>query len=309
MIESPTAVEFAALGTTARVAVIGCELGAARDLLGEELDAIDRACSRFRSDSELATVNEGEGRPIGVGPLLLDAVETALRAARLTEGRVDPTVGTALRLLGYDRDFALVEADGPALRIRVERVPGWQLVEVDRARSTVCVPGGVRLDLGATAKALAADRAAQRIARELDAGVLVSLGGDIAIAGSAPPEGWAVRVADDHARPDDPPRETIALGAGGLATSSTVVRRWQRGTETRHHVIDPATGLSAREVFRTVSVAAATCVDANIASTAALVLGDDAPTWLAARGLPARLVTHDGQVCYVAAWPEARDVA
>jgi thiamine biosynthesis lipoprotein len=173
---------------------------------------------------------------------------------------------------------------------------------LDEARGTICVPLGVELDLGATGKAFAADRAARRIANETGTGVLVSLGGDIAIAGEPPAAGWPVRISDDHRDSDGP---TISLRTGGLATSSTTVRRWRAGGAEHHHIVDPRTGRSAREIWRTASVAAATCVDANAASTAAIVLGEAAPAWLARTGLAARLVGTDGEVVGVAGWPHA----
>jgi len=161
----------------------------------------------------------------------------------------------------------------------------------------------VRLDFGATAKALAADRAAERAAATAGCGVMVSLGGDLAVAGEPPRADWKVSIADDH-RATVAPDETIAIVSGGVATSSTMVRRWARGGAVVHHVIDPRTGLPAAEVWRTVSVAAATCVAANIASTLSIVRGEDAPAWLEFHGLPARLVRAGGRVVRVAGWPE-----
>jgi thiamine biosynthesis lipoprotein len=297
---------WAALGTQAGLVVSDpLSLGAARRAVEAELDAIDLACSRFRADSELSRLNARGGRPVRVGPLLLEAVGVALRAAALTDGIVDPTIGRALILAGYDRDFALI-ADAPT-RLAATRVAGWRAVSVDRAGSTVRIPRGVRLDLGATAKALASDRAAATAAVAAPgSGVLVNLGGDIAVAGPAPSGGWSVRVADDHRAPPEAPGQLLSLDSGGLATSSTTVRCWGPGA---HHIIDPRTGLPAVSPWRTVSVAAATCVDANVASTAAIVLGDDAPEWLAARRLPARLVHHDGRVQAVVGWPQERVAA
>ena len=296
--------EFRALGTSARVLVDQPGIGKARDLLDSELAAIDAACSRFRDDSELMRINRAEGRRVRIGPLLCEAVDVALRAARLTDGRVDPTVGSALRILGYDRDFDRIERVAPTRVARVAWVPGWETIELDRVRATIRVPAGVQLDLGATAKALAADRAARRIAESLGCGVLVALGGDIAVAGPRRSGGWPVRVTDDHAAGPDAPGETIAIASGGLATSSMTVRWWARGDEVHHHVVDPGTGRSADGPFRSVSVAAASCVDANIATTAAIVLGHDAPAWLTSVRLPARLVQRDGRVVYVGRWPE-----
>lgn len=276
----------------------------------DEVAAIDAACSRFRPDSELSQLNAAGGRPFAAGPLLWEALAVVLRAARLTGGLVDPTIGRALRELGYDRDFAALAlaptTAAPAVVI-THRAPGWRSIRLDPRRRTVTVPAGVEVDLGATAKALAADRAAHAAARAAGCGVLVSLGGDIATAGAVPSAGWTVRVADDHAAPADAPGQTVTLHGGALATSGTTVRRWYQAASARHHLIDPATGQPAAEVWRTVSVTAATCVDANTASTAAIILGAAAPSWLAARSLPARLVSVDGAVTTVAGWPPSAD--
>jgi thiamine biosynthesis lipoprotein len=265
---------------------------------------IDAACSRFRPDSELAAVNAARGRAVPVSPLLLDALEVALRAARLTGGLVDPTVGGALVLSGYDRDFALVRGSR-VRRVRAGRVAGWSVVELDRDAGTVRLPAGVRLDLGATAKALAADGAAAGALEAGVRGVLVNLGGDIATAGDAPAGGWAVRVTDSHRAGPDAAGQDVTIASGGLSTSSTTVRRWRRRGGAAHHIVDPRTGLPAAEHWRTVSVAAASCVDANIASTAAIVLGAPAPGWLADGGMPARLVSRAGAVTTTAGWPAA----
>jgi FAD:protein FMN transferase len=301
---------FPALGTTAQVTLADrAGLRTAGALLHDELETIDRACSRFLATSELNAVNAGAGAPVGVSSVLFEAVATALHAAEATGGAVDPTVGRSLRSLGYDCDFALIGTDEgrrQVVRLR-RRTMSWKRVRLDRERHTIGIPRGVELDLGATGKAFAADRAAQRIADAIGSGVLVSLGGDIAVAGDPPPEGWPVRVTDDH-RDLDGAGPTIALRNGGLATSSTTVRRWSVDGVERHHIVDPRTGRSAPEVWRTASVAAATCVDANAASIAAIVLGEEAPAWLARLGLAARLVRGNGDVVAVAGWPAAEAV-
>jgi thiamine biosynthesis lipoprotein len=316
-------VRWEALGTSV-VLRLGDPAGVRRAsaIVAAELDAVDRACSRFRADSDLARVNAGAGgRAVPVAPLLIEALEVALRAAELTGGDVDPTLGAALVLAGYDRDWRLLEAAPvgttpirtPRLAaVRVELRRGWQSVELDPARATVRVPRGIALDLGASAKAWVADRAAHAAHEACGCGVLVSLGGDIATAGPAPDGGWRIHVTDDHRAGPHAPGQTVAIVAGGLATSSTAARRWRRGAATMHHIIDPATGAPALGIWRTVSVAAADCTDANIASTAALVRGARAAEWLARCGLPARLVDHHGGVRHVGAWPaaaEARPVA
>jgi thiamine biosynthesis lipoprotein len=294
---------FPAIGTTAQVVTTSLkDLGVARFALEAELDAIDRACSRFRDDSELSYVNAAAGARVEVTPLFAEALGVALRAARVTRGLVDPTVGRALVTIGYDRDFASICRTGSISRF--EPAPGWTFVELDEAASTVRMPAGIALDLGATAKALAADRAARTASERTGNGVLVNLGGDIAVAGRPPKEGWHVRVTHDHRTAVGAPGQTVSIRSGGLATSSTTVRRWRTGTGFAHHIVDPSTGKPAREVWETVSVAAATCVDANTAATASIVMGSDAPLWLAVQDLPSRLVDPEGNIVRVAGWPE-----
>ena len=133
--------------------------------------------------------------------------------------------------------------------------------------------------------------------------MLVNLGGDIAVAGSPPAAGWRVEIVAD---PADGGRRglSIALRDGGLATSSTGSRAWRRGARTLHHIVDPRTGRSADSCWAAVSVAAATCVDANAASTAAIIRSAAATGWLASLGLPARLVGTDGTIITTGEWPD-----
>jgi thiamine biosynthesis lipoprotein len=292
------------LGTTGYVlASDEAGLAVATDAALHEVELIDRACSRFRPDSDLSRVNDAGGRPTSVSPSLVDALEIAVRAALVTDGDVDPTIGRALRVVGYDRDFGSVPADGPpVLTVAVAR--RWPEIVIDRSAQTVRVPPGVALDLGATAKALAADRAAAAAASAAACGVLVSLGGDIALGGPSSRDGWPVMLDDRHDAPISHRGPTVVLRNGGLATSGTMARRWRRGGVDLHHLIDPRTGRPADEVWRTATVAAACCVDANIASTAAIIRGFRAVAWLEESGLAARLVALDGSEVLVGSWGE-----
>jgi thiamine biosynthesis lipoprotein len=284
-----------AIGVANTVAVTDAAvLDTARELARSALAELDDACSRFRDDSELARLNAAGARV--VSPLLLDAIEVALEAARDTGGLVDPTVGAALNALGYDRDFDVL-----VRRAGFELVPaaGWRSVAVDRARRAVRLRPGTQLDLGATAKAWAADTIAGAIVRETGSPALVSLGGDVAVAGGG---SWPVLVTDDS-RGTGGEGQVVEIRGGGLATSSTTVRRWVAGDVELHHVVDPATGVPAAEHWRTVSVAAGSCLAANVAATAAIVLGERAASWLDARRVAARLVRADGGVVAVGGWP------
>ncbi len=292
---------FEAIGVTNEVTVTDPEtLPDALRIARAHVAALDDACSRFREDSELAELNaRGSMR---VSPLLLDAIRVALDAAAKSDGLVDPTVGRCLRSLGYDRDFQIVLRDGAAPRFELVPASGWQSVAVDDPTSTVRLRTGTELDLGATAKARGADRIARSVHSTTGSGVLVSLGGDIAVAGEPPVGGWSVLVTDDHRAPEAR-GQVVAIRDGGLATSSTTVRRWRAGSVELHHIVHPRTGAPVPETWRTVSVAAASCVDANTAATAAIVLGDAAPSWLESLGLAARLVRWDGDVIVVSGWP------
>jgi thiamine biosynthesis lipoprotein len=101
----------------------------------------------------------------------------------------------------------------------------------------------------------------------------------------------------------------VTLADGGLATSSIRARRWSRGGMELHHLLDPRTGLPPTPLWRTVSVAAASCVEANTVSTAAVVRGARVWPLLRATGLPARLVDLDGRVLTAGGWPEDQPVA
>jgi thiamine biosynthesis lipoprotein len=292
---------FEAIGVMNQVTVLDpAILGRAAEIARAEVSALDRACSRFRADSELAALNRCGSQGRVVSPLLFAATKVALKAAESTEGLVDPTVGAALRGLGYDRDFDVVVTSAPRPSFRLVPAGGWKSVRLDPASRWIQVGRASELDLGATAKAFSADRIACAVKAETGGAVLVSLGGDIAVEG-APPGGWPIHVCEDHKVAAG--GQVVAIRDGALATSSTTVRRWTAGGIEIHHIVDPKTGAPAAVHWRTVSVTAATCVDANTAATAAIVLGARAVPWLSERELAARLVRLDGSIETVGGWP------
>jgi thiamine biosynthesis lipoprotein len=288
--------------TTARLVVSDpAALEPATELADHLLGEIDAASSRFRDDSELSRAASSLPQGVPVSDLLARLVSIALQAAVVTDGDVDPTLGYAMDAVGYDRDIRLVTTEGPdatLVRAIVSPRPGWRSVTLVDGR--LRVPGYLALDLGATAKAYAADLVATAIFHRFGCSVLLSLGGDIATAGPEPTGGWNVLVQDVA----EDPSSTIRLLAGhALATSSTQKRTWLKGGVTRHHILDPATGLPADPYWKTVTVAAPTCVRANTLSTASIVRGAAAIAWLTSLGNPARLVAHDGTVHALGGWP------
>ena len=274
-------------------------LGEAMAIVKAQVEEIDDVCSRFKPHSELSRMNRSAGREVALSPLLEEALRAAIQAAEMTDGLVDLTVGTNVEEIGYTVTFGAMELDGAPLELRARHLTGWRAVDLDQARHTVRVPEGVSLDLGASGKAWAADRAADSVAGALGVGALVECGGDVAVRGPVPDGGWPVRVASDVGAADG---QDVRIGVGGLATSGTTSRRWRRGGVELHDIIDPTTGLPARTPWAMAAVAAATCLEANAAATAALILGDRAPAWLNGLRLPARLVRNDGRVQYTGGW-------
>jgi Membrane-associated lipoprotein involved in thiamine biosynthesis len=301
-VDMPAAATFAAIGTTNQILATRADaLDAAVAIARDYLAALDLACSRFRPDSEvsrLASAAVDRDATFYGSPMLIDYLQAARHAARISGGLVDFTVGSALIHSGYDADLAAVQAR-PGFRQTVAGVvPGWQRVDVSGNRITS--PAGVVLDFGASAKAHAADMIARLLALQLPGGFLVNLGGDLATAGIAPDGGWRVGVQ----AADGTERQVIAITNQAVATSSTQLRTWATTNGQAHHIIDPRSGRTAVPAWGQVTCVAVTALEANTASTAAIVLGEDAVAWLSDGGVAARLERPDGSVVYTAGWPE-----
>ena len=271
------------------------------DLMGE----VEKSASRFLPDSDISRVNEHAGHLVPVGGRTVALVDVALDAAAQTEGLVDPTVGAHVIRAGYADDISASRGQLVVPRTGPAPAPAdWRSVRVDHEMSLVGVPPGIALDLGATAKPWTADVAAHAIAASFGTAVLVEVGGDVAVAGHRTSP-WQIHVSEQAGQAG----EQIGLTHGGLATSSTTARRWRTPDGEAHHIIDPRSGRPTDGPWRTVTVWARTAVDANTASTAAIVLGHEAPAFLAELDHPARLVDRDGRVLTVGAWPGSRVVA
>ena len=288
---------FRALGTYVFVATRDpAELPDARRLTEAVLAEVDRTCSRFRDDSDLVRANASAGHWVEVDPLLVAAVTVAVDAARVTSGLVHPLLGRQLVSWGYDRDFGSLVDSGRVSAPAAPHPGSWERIGL--GDDAIRVPAGTALDLGATGKAFAADLVVATLSGELGSSAIISVGGDLAV---SRPDGdpWPVAVSE---RPGEP-GETVWLERGGVATSSTRVRRWTRGGTAYHHLLDPRTGAPVPETWPLVTCLGTTAVAANTASTAAIVLGHDAPAWLSHHDVSARLVARDNSVLQTCGWP------
>lgn len=288
------------LGTYAHLSVSDPDaLSDATEIAFDVLDQVDATCSRFRTDSDLSRCNRAGGRHT-VSPVLVGAVRLALEAAHETDGIVDPTLGELLVAAGYDRTFAELPALGPDPgALPVARASWRQIRVIDD--TTLEVPERAGLDLGATGKAYAADLVARLVAEATGTNVLVSLGGDISTVGG---RHWPVCVGLTKARLDaGEVTTTVSVPGGlGLSTSSVLARRWVAGPARWHHVLDPRSGRPAQGPWVAVTAFGHTATSANVATTAALVLGSSALDWLEGRGVAALLVGQDGQVSRTRGW-------
>ncbi|HZR90793.1 MAG TPA: FAD:protein FMN transferase [Gaiellaceae bacterium] len=259
--------------------VVGGATAAELEEIRELFDARERTFSRFCPGSELSRVNAAPGDVVVVSPVFRRMLDQALRAAALTDGLVDPTLGAAIEAAGYDRDIAELVAD--------PRPPGeaarWSWRSLSVVGPFLRRPSGLRLDLNGVVKGRTVDDALALLAGP----GFVSAGGDLATTEPLDvelPALAAVRVR------------------GALATSSATKRRWLRGGEWQHHLIDPRSGRPSRSPWTDVTVCAGTCVEADVAAKAAFLLGWQGPAWLDRRTLAGRFLLPSGEAVHTRAW-------
>ncbi len=275
-------VDVPVMGTVARVVLVGAAAPPVDGVVAE-LERLERMWSRFRADSELGRLNAGDGHPTLVSRPTAMLLERAVWAWRRSGGRFDPTVHDAVRAAGYDRTFdeladRSIDAAPPRWTppgstpprstppAAGTPVPGCGGVEVDTRLDLVRLPSGVRIDPGAIGKGLAADLVATAAVEQGADAALVSLGGDLRVAGEPPPEGWEIELDHHLAEP-----ARLNLLAGAVATSSTVRRRWRTADGPAHHVIDPRTGRPSTGPVVACSVLAAEAWWAEALATSLLV--------------------------------------
>ena len=274
----------------------------------------DARMSRFRPDSELCALNRDPRESVEASALLRATVAAGLWAAARTGGLVDPTLVDDLERAGYDTSLAGVEPASliNALAAAPARAPAqpsgeaqWRLVHVDDRAGAIRRPPGVHLDTGGAGKGLAADAMAHRLSGY--SRVAIDCGGDVRVAGAATrTDPFDIEI--EHPLTGEP-AHAFALGDGAIATSGLATRIWRTAAGGyAHHLIDPATGRPAASRWSHVTVAARSCLAADVAAKAAFLLSDDGPRWLDEHGLPGRFL--DGEdVVTNAVWDEAMEAA
>jgi thiamine biosynthesis lipoprotein len=275
------------------------QLDFAQERLWHWLHEFDASCNRFRDDSEISRLNARPGETVPISATFELALSTALNASDATQGLCDPTVLSALLALGYDVDYDELKTRDTIVRGNPVKSAGTGAIDLDRIEHTVTLAPGCQLDLGASAKSLVTDLIADDVA--LSGGVVVEVGGDVAVRGCGPEGPWAIGLSDSLELSGNEPR--VAIHHGGIATSSTATRTWRASGEIVHHIIDPRTGSFAVGPYATATVSASSCVLANAFATAALLWGEDAAFHVAQAGWSGRLIRHDGTLEFVGGWP------
>ncbi len=291
--------QFHAMGTTITTLLPEQEAERGGNIVRSLFTRWEEILSRFLPDSELAHLNRHASMPVRTGPLLFKVLETALAAARATNGLYDPTLLNQLADSGYDRTFEDISPTQPAAERSA--IPGgaWRLIRVNQETREVTLPPGIGLDFGGIAKGMAVDAALDYLRAVEITTALVNAGGDLAATGMPPTcDHWSIAIEGKDTA------WVIPWQFGALATSGVSRRRWLQGTQIRHHLIDPRTGESARSGLWSVTVAAARCEQAEVVAKTAFLLGAEAGrAFIERHGLAGLLVREDGQWAATASWP------
>lgn len=291
--------QFRAMGTTISLLLPEAQSQLGTQIVQDLFSLWEQTLSRFLPESELSCLNALSGKPVVVSDLLYSVLETALIAARTTQGVYDPTLLRQMVQVGYDRTFDELSSVQPATSVTISPGGGWRQIRLDADQRCVTLPLGIGLDFGGIAKGMAVDAALNSLREVGIETALVNAGGDLAVLGFPPEtEQWPIAV------PGKDQSWNIPLRQGAMATSGIARRRWQQGGQQRHHLVDPRTGTSAQSGLWSVTVAAARCEQAEVGAKVAFILGKKrGANFLRSHSLPGVLVCEDGTWEAVAPWP------
>ncbi len=257
------------------------------------LDDLEARWSRFLPHSDITRLNNSPGAWVAVDPFTVTLVVSMIEAWQVTAGAFDPSVLPILVDAGYRASIddpwrVTILPDGQLVALGNDAGPTMGDIEIDRSGAAIRLPAGLALDPGGIGKGLAADLAVQRLLDLGVAGALVSIGGDMTMAGTPPPTssdagGWSVSVEDPD--PSNGELCRLVVSGGGVATSSTRSRRWVQAGQERHHLVDPHLAAQSSTDLATVTVIARSGWIAEAHATAALLAGSD--------GAIAHLDRHD----------------
>ena len=294
--------EFHAMGTTISFLLPEERLQQGAEIIYTLFAYWEQTLSRFLAESELSQLNRLAGKPVMVSRLLFSVLNSALEAARSTGGLYDPTLLKQLVQSGYDRSFDVLPAILPDTETMHPIAPRgqWRDIQLTAGPRLVTLPAGVQLDFGGIAKGMAIDAAMESLLRAGIKTALVNAGGDLVVHGVPQIEQqWPIKIRGQAGS------WVIPFHHGALATSGIARRHWRQGTQIRHHLLDPRTGLSAHTHLWSVTVAATQCRQADVAAKVVFLLGvEEGSAFLNLHGLAGLLLLEDGSYVTVGSWPK-----
>jgi FAD:protein FMN transferase len=291
--------QFRAMGTTISILLPEEHLQRGEEIVRTLFADWEQTLSRFLAESELSQLNQLAGKPVVVSELLFTVMCRALAAAQATDGLYDPALLNQLVQSGYDRTFDELPAELPVAEHVSQPGGRWREIHVDQALRLVMLPPGVSVEFGGIAKGMAVDAALENLRLEGIHTALVNAGGDLAVLGVPPLEKqWPIEVQGKNCS------WVIPLHHGAFATSGVARRRWLQGTQVRHHLVDPRTGLPAQSGLWSVTAAAARCEQAEVAAKVTFLLGvERGSEFLRRHALAGLLAQEDGTWTTVGSWP------
>jgi len=275
-------VRFAAMASPCEVLLATRDARLARHLGGlaaDEAWRIERKYSRYRDDSVIGVLNRSAGRPVALDAETVLLMQFAARCHALSDGAFDITSGVLRRAWRFDGSGRVPDAGQiEALRPLV----GFERLQF--TQDQLVVPPGMELDLGGIGKEYAVDRALALIVSEFGQAALVNFGGDLAA--NRAPDGAPWKVGVERPDAHGAARLLLDFGHGGLATSGDTHRFIEHAGRRYGHILDVRTGWPVRDAPRSVTVAAACCVEAGMVATLAMLKGAGAEGFLQELGMP-----------------------
>ena len=239
---------------------------------------IERKFSRYRRDNIVHHINTAGGAPIEVDTETAALLDFADTCYRLSGGLFDITSGALRAVWRFDGGDCLPTAEAVA---EVLRRVGWQ--RVAWRKPWLRLEAAMEIDFGGIGKEYAVDRCAALLRAQSGHPFLLNFGGDLRVSGPRA-DGKAWRIGIENPEMQTLASAAIELRGGAIATSGDSRRYLLKDGKRYSHILDPRTGWPVEGAPRSVTVAAATTVEAGMLATFASLRGVEAEAFLRQQG-------------------------
>lgn len=286
-----------ALGTIVRIQLVTQAADTVVTRAFEEaigaIHAVESACSRFDSESELVQlIQTPAGRHVQVSPILFQTLQFAVEVAKWTDGKFDPSIGARMETLGFNRHY--LTGESVDWQEATDSSATFRDIELNPTEQTVCLQRPMKLDLGAVAKGLAVDLAVQHLKPFELHGSVVDAGGDLYASGvNGDGEPWEVGIR--HPMERDRTIYTLSISDAAVCTSGTYERRSPLNPEV-HHLLNAQSQTSAAGLLSGTAVGPVTMMADALSTAAFLYPPGEAISMLAEAGLEGIFIAEDMSV-------------